>query len=50
MDFSESMITNSRKEYALIAILKVFDDYLQDDDRVGFIKFNKNCDIVFGLT
>ena len=40
----------ARKAYALKAILTVFDTYMKDTDRVGFIRFNKNCDVVFGLS
>ncbi|KAM3133505.1 hypothetical protein pb186bvf_014347 [Paramecium bursaria] len=49
MDFSGSM-ENIKKDEAIKGILKIFDQYLQDHDRIGFIRFNQSIEVVFELT
>lgn len=29
---------------------KIYDEYIKDNDRIGFIRFNKNVDVIFGLS
>ena len=48
LDISESM-TENKEEYALREILKFFDKYMEPEDRVGFIRFNHNCHVIFTL-
>lgn len=49
MDYSGSM-ENIKKEFAIQGILQVFDKYLQEEDRLGFVRFNQNIEVVFDLT
>lgn len=49
LDYSNSMGEGGRINFAINSILKVFDNYLKADDRIGFIRFNMNCEIVFSL-
>jgi uncharacterized circularly permuted ATP-grasp superfamily protein len=39
-----------KKNKKFIYIFKIYDDYVKDNDRVGYIKFNKNVDVIFGLS
>lgn len=48
LDNSESMKGN-KEEYALREILVFFDKYMEPKDRVGFIRFNHNCHVIFTL-
>jgi len=49
LDYSQSMGDGGRINFAVNNILKVFDNYIKPNDRVGFIRFNMNCDIIFSL-
>ncbi len=49
LDYSQSMGEGGRISTAVDNILKVFDNYMKPEDRVGFIRFNMNCDIIFTL-
>jgi tetratricopeptide (TPR) repeat protein len=49
LDYSQSMGDGGRIAHAVSNILKVFDKYVKPKDRVAFIRFNLNCDIVFSL-
>ena len=49
LDYSQSMGENNRIHLAVNSLLKVFDKYVKMNDRIGFIRFNLNCDIVFSL-
>lgn len=49
LDYSASMEQGKRKKYALNAFLDIFEDYLEQTDRVAFIRFNQNVNIVFEL-
>jgi hypothetical protein len=39
----------NRKKNAVKSFIEVFDNYLKDEDRVAFIRFNHNVNIVFEL-
>ncbi|EAR86532.1 tetratricopeptide repeat protein (macronuclear) [Tetrahymena thermophila SB210] len=39
----------SQKYIAVKKFLQIFDNYVQNDDRVAFIKFNENVDVIFEL-
>ncbi|KAL4475021.1 hypothetical protein ABPG74_001717 [Tetrahymena malaccensis] len=39
----------SQKYVAIKKFLQIFDNYVQNDDRVAFIKFNENVDVIFEL-
>ena len=49
LDYSDSMKQGMRINYAIKNLIKIFDDYIADDDRVGFIRFNLNPKVVFSL-
>lgn len=49
LDYSGSMEFGKRKKYALNAFLDIFEDYLDLSDRIAFIRFNQNVNIVFEL-
>ena len=50
LDYSESMKHQNRIQQAIDTILSVFDRFVDKDDRVAFITFNKDCHIAFNLT
>lgn len=50
LDYSESMGKGARIQYAIRNFAKIFDKYIQDNDRIGFLRFNLNCEVVFALT
>lgn len=50
LDYSESMAKGARIQYAIRNFAKIFDKYIQDNDNIGFIRFNLNCELVFALT
>lgn len=50
LDYSESMGEGARIQYAIKNFVKIYDKYIQDEDKIGFIRFNLNCEIVFALT
>ena len=50
LDYSQSMGEAKRINMVVSGILRLFDKYIQANDRVGFIRFNNNCDAVFSLT
>jgi len=50
LDYSESMGKGARIQYAIRNFAKIFDKYIQDNDKICFIRFNLNCEIVFELT
>ncbi|KAL4512172.1 hypothetical protein ABPG72_005174 [Tetrahymena utriculariae] len=39
----------SQKYVAIKKFLQIFDNYVQNDDRIAFIKFNENVDVIFEL-
>ena len=49
LDYSQSMSEGGRITTAVTNILKIFDNFIKSDDRVAFIRFNMNCDLVFSL-
>lgn len=49
LDYSQSMGVGGRISNAIRNIVKVFDKYIRPTDRVGFIRFNLNCDVVFSI-
>ncbi|CAD8116567.1 unnamed protein product [Paramecium sonneborni] len=49
IDHSGSM-ENIKKELAINGILKIFDNYLQDQDRISYMRFNQNIEVIFDLT
>ena len=49
LDYSQSMIEEKKIVIAVANILRLFDKFIKGDDRVSFIRFNMNCDIVFTL-
>ena len=50
LDYSESMGKGARIQYAIRNFAKIFDKYIQSEDRICFMRFNLNCEIVFELT
>jgi len=50
LDCSQSMSQGNRMRIMVSNILKFFDTYLKPTDRIGYITFNVNCDVVFQLT
>ena len=50
LDYSESMGKGARIQYAIRNFAKIFDKYIKDNDKICFIRFNLNCEIVFALT
>ena len=49
LDYSQSMLENKKIQNAIHNILRLFDKYVKPDDRVSFVRFNMNCDVVFSL-
>ena len=49
LDYSQSMGEGKRINFAISNILKLLDKYIQPNDRVSFVRFNMNCDVVFSL-
>jgi len=49
LDYSQSMGEGKRINFAISNILKLFDKYIQQSDRISFVRYNMNCDIVFSL-
>ena len=49
LDYSESMGEGARIQYAIQSLLKIFDLYLKPRDKIGFIRFDLNCENVFNL-
>ena len=49
LDYSGSMKEGMRINYAIKNLIKIFDEYIANDDRVGFIRFNLNANVVFSL-
>lgn len=50
LDYSESMGKGARIQYAIRNFMKIFDKYIKDNDKIGFIRFNLNCEVVFALS
>jgi len=50
LDCSQSMSQGARMRLMVSNMLKFFDNYLKPTDRVGYITFNVNCDVIFQLT
>ncbi|KRW99895.1 HAD-like domain [Pseudocohnilembus persalinus] len=48
IDFSQSM-EGQRKNMAVDNFCEIFNEYVEDDDRIGFIRFNHNIDVIFEL-
>jgi len=49
LDYSQSMGEGKRINFAISNILKFFDKYIQQNDRISFVRYNLNCDVVFSL-
>lgn len=49
LDFSSSMEYHSKKNHSIKALLKIFDNYMKSDDRIGFMTFNENVKVIFEL-
>ena len=49
LDYSRSMAFSNRIESAIGLILKLWDDYLMDSDKIGFLKYNLNVEITFNV-
>ncbi|CAG9333893.1 unnamed protein product [Blepharisma stoltei] len=49
LDYSLSM-NGSRIQKALNSIINVIDEHVRPIDKIGFIIFNKQCEVVFNLT
>ncbi len=39
-----------KKKFALNRIIHIFDKFMESDDRIAFIRFNSNVNVVFDLT
>jgi tetratricopeptide (TPR) repeat protein len=50
LDYSESMGKQGRIQKARDHIINVFTRFVENEDRVAFITFNKDCHIAFNLT
>lgn len=50
LDYSESMGRQGRIQKAKNHILNIFTRFVENEDRVAFITFNKECHIAFNLT
>lgn len=50
LDYSESMGRQGRIQKARDHIINVFTRFVENEDRVAFITFNKDCHIAFNLT
>ena len=49
LDYSSSMGRGGRLEWAIKAILKLWDFYITEEDNVAFLRFNLNVEVVFDL-
>lgn len=44
------MCDKTKEQYALREILKFYDRYMENEDRLALIRFNHNVHVVFGLS
>ena len=47
---SESMENCDKKIYAVSCFLNLYEKYIEDYDRIAFISFNHNYNVIFELT
>ena len=49
LDYSGSMKYGNKIDNSVKAILDIWDRFVRMDDKVAFLRFNINCEIIFGL-
>lgn len=49
LDYSGSMRYGNKIENSISVILEIWDQYIRKNDRVAFVRFNINCEVIFGL-
>ncbi|KRX08864.1 hypothetical protein PPERSA_08968 [Pseudocohnilembus persalinus] len=49
LDQSESMGKTFRQKYALSTLLNIFDNYIGPQDRLAYVKFNQNVQVIYEL-